>query len=284
MSSNQSATGKPIKLRYPSTCRTCGSQLAKGEPAIHFAKTRSVACVECAEAVLEPAQEHAARSSALESHAGASAQREYERRVQKRQDALTDRWGNRLGKTIAWIEDDKQSTKAWSTGARGEREVAEYLEKKLTGSACILLHDRKIPGTRANIDHLVVGPSGVTVLDAKNYKGKVRVERVGFGKKRRSILRVNGRDKTTLIAGVAKQMLAVQKALADHEPQRDVPVRGGLCWWNYEGLPMFGALAVDGIPVLSPRASYRLAGEDGPFGPGEIGAVAELLADWFPKA
>jgi hypothetical protein len=40
------------------------------------------------------------------------------------------------------------------------------------------LHDRRIPGTRANIDHIAVGPRGVFVIDAKKYTGgpSLRVE------------------------------------------------------------------------------------------------------------
>ena len=37
----------------------------------------------------------------------------------------------------------------------------------------IALHDRLIPGTRGNIDHIFVSPTGVWVVDAKAYKGKV---------------------------------------------------------------------------------------------------------------
>jgi hypothetical protein len=36
----------------------------------------------------------------------------------------------------------------------------------------VLLHDRRIPGTRANIDHLAVTPTGVYVIDTKKYQGR----------------------------------------------------------------------------------------------------------------
>ena len=41
------------------------------------------------------------------------------------------------------------------------------------------LHDRRVPGTRGNIDHIVVGPAGVFVIDAKNYQGKIEVRNRG---------------------------------------------------------------------------------------------------------
>jgi hypothetical protein len=38
-----------------------------------------------------------------------------------------------------------------------------------------VLHDLPIPGSKANIDHVVVTPSGITVIDSKNYSGRVSV-------------------------------------------------------------------------------------------------------------
>ncbi|WP_249934607.1 nuclease-related domain-containing protein [Microbacterium ulmi] len=39
------------------------------------------------------------------------------------------------------------------------------------------MHDRRIRGTRANIDHIVIGPPGVWVIDAKRW---VSVPRCGL--------------------------------------------------------------------------------------------------------
>ncbi len=36
-----------------------------------------------------------------------------------------------------------------------------------------VLHDRRIPGSKANIDHIVVGPAGVFAIDTKRYTGKI---------------------------------------------------------------------------------------------------------------
>ncbi len=57
-----------------------------------------------------------------------------------------------------------------------------------------------MPGSRANIDHLAVAPSGVYVIDAKRYKGKIEVRRPLFGK---SKLLIASRDKTKLLDGLA---------------------------------------------------------------------------------
>jgi hypothetical protein len=61
-------------------------------------------------------------------------------------------------------------------GAIAEERTAWLLDELATyGFRC--LHDRVWPGTRsANIDHVVVGPSGVFVVDTKNWSGDVRID------------------------------------------------------------------------------------------------------------
>jgi hypothetical protein len=36
-----------------------------------------------------------------------------------------------------------------------------------------VLHDIMLPGARGNIDHVVIAPSGVTVIETKNYTGAI---------------------------------------------------------------------------------------------------------------
>jgi hypothetical protein len=62
----------------------------------------------------------------------------------------------------------------WRRGAEGERRTAQLLAP-LRNLGWIVLHDRRIPGSTANVDHLVVGPSGVWVVDSKLWRGRVKV-------------------------------------------------------------------------------------------------------------
>lgn len=41
----------------------------------------------------------------------------------------------------------------------------------------VVLHDRRQPGSRGNIDHLVVGPSGIWVVDSKARRAPLQVRR-----------------------------------------------------------------------------------------------------------
>src|SRR4029077_12190747 len=93
---------------------------------------------------------------------------------------------------------------AWAYGAQGERALGGLLNR-LRDDGMSVLHDRRIPSSRANIDHIVVGPAGVFVVDAKNYKGRVeRRARGGFFSTDYRLF-VGGRDNTALIAGMTKR-------------------------------------------------------------------------------
>ncbi len=61
----------------------------------------------------------------------------------------------------------------WRLGAAGERATAALLDR-LPTRAWAVLHDRQVPGSRANLDHLIIGPSGVWVLDTKTTRARVR--------------------------------------------------------------------------------------------------------------
>jgi Nuclease-related domain len=63
---------------------------------------------------------------------------------------------------------------AWRRGAEGERRTARLLDR-LARDGYVVFHDLAVPGTTsANVDHLVIGPSGVFVIDSKQWSGSVR--------------------------------------------------------------------------------------------------------------
>jgi Nuclease-related domain len=62
---------------------------------------------------------------------------------------------------------------AWRHGAAGERRTARLLDR-LTRDDYVVFHDLAVPGSPANVDHLVVGPTGVFVIDSKQWTGSVQ--------------------------------------------------------------------------------------------------------------
>jgi hypothetical protein len=68
--------------------------------------------------------------------------------------------------------------RAWRRGAAGERRTAQLLDP-LERHGWAILHDLAVPGSRANLDHLVIGPGGVFVIDSKQYRGRLQFDPSG---------------------------------------------------------------------------------------------------------
>ena len=67
---------------------------------------------------------------------------------------------------------------AWRRGAAGERRTARLLDP-LERHGWLVLHDLALPGSRANLDHLAIGPGGVFVIDSKQYGGRLQLDPSG---------------------------------------------------------------------------------------------------------
>ncbi|MDE0547442.1 nuclease-related domain-containing protein [Microbacterium sp. C7(2022)] len=259
---------KRMRLRYAGTCRLCGRAHAAGADAIYERSLKSIRCVEC----------EAPAGEVGDGIAGASARREYERRKDAREQRIRSDHP-KLGGLILALSEDPQSTRAWEAGAVGE----ELLAKRLADlpDAFRVMHDRRIPRTKANIDHIVVGPSGVWVIDAKRYKNKrpeLRVEG-GILRPRVESLRIGGRDGTKLVDGVRAQVDRVRDALADDVP----PVMGALCFLEADWPLVGGSFVVDAIHVVRPRLLIKRMME-APAVALDVEAAASRLARAFPPA
>jgi hypothetical protein len=130
-------------------------------------------------------------------------------------------------------------TRAWRRGAIGERRTARLLAR-LERHGWAVLHDLAVPGSRANIDHLVIGPGGVFVIDSKLYSGKLHLAPGGslwHGRYPMApVLRA-----VRFEADQAAQALAIPGV----EVVPLVAVHGTQVPW--------GKLVADGVPVVSAR-------------------------------
>ncbi len=76
------------------------------------------------------------------------------------------------GAAVALVAWPRQDPDRWARGAAGELATAALLAR-LSSRRWTVLHDLAVPGSRANIDHLVIGPTGVWVVDTKTFRGRV---------------------------------------------------------------------------------------------------------------
>lgn len=300
-----------MRLRYAGTCVRCGAALAAGTTADYDAASKTVACVECPprrapsdEAVdpgvppLETVGPHAVglapatpasvegpagpspRLDVVDGQGGASAGEEFQRRHDARQERVKTNHP-RIGGFLLAVFEDPQSTQAWSVGAEGERKLSEMLAS-VAGESLRVLNDRRIPRTQANIDHLVVCPSGVLVVDAKRYRNarpELRVEG-GLFRPRSELLYVGGRDRTALVDGMRKQVALVGAALAD---QPEVPVQGVLCFVDADWPVFGGSFTTNAVAVLWPKKLKALLTRPGRFGPEHIADLQWRLHESFPR-
>jgi hypothetical protein len=159
-------------------------------------------------------------------------------------------------------------------GAHGELEFGNALNEaaKIRGGCCVL-HSLVLKGKRADIDHVVIGPAGVTAIDSKTWSRRVWAGRVGLGRGRRAYPKE--------IDGVSRQINRVHSRLAK-AGYDNVPVEGLICLVNRnDGIPAAGLTEIRGIKVGHPDAVMHHALRDGRFDTPTVDIVARILEEEF---
>jgi len=283
------------RVKYDGPCARCGTLLRKGTPAVWDRPTKTMHCVACPAEELAAAELPLAELEAMAPSppaptepntvaldtgiAGGSARHEYERRRDKRQDEVKGRWGNRLGGLILALNNEPQSTRAWAIGARGEEKLAKALAKV---EGVRFLHDRRVPGTKGNIDHLVIGPTAVFVVDAKNYLGTVDiVDKGGFFRTDKRLY-VGRRDCSHLAIGMTWQVEAVAKALHGAGVEPVPPIKPVLCFIDSDWPLLFPPDSFAGVRLESTQSIRRLVTAKGDLDPERIDELTALLAEGLP--
>lgn len=134
----------------------------------------------------------------------------------------------------------------WEQGAVGEEWTAQVLDE-LPDDSWVVLHDVPWPGRpKANIDHVAVGPTGIYVIDTKNWSGHVRV--------RGGQLLQNGRRRTSTVESASRA--AADVATLPGLPR--VPVRAVLCFHAGSG----GAVPEEPEAVTGPAGDVIVCGGD----------------------
>ena len=234
---------------------------------------RTMHCVTCP----SPVDAAPAESPIDRGVAGASARREYERRHANRDTDTRARWGDRLGGVILAVTTEPQSTRAWVIGAAGEEKLARALEG-IEGLQ--VLHDRRVPGTKGNVDHILIAPAGVFVVDAKQYHGRIDPEpRLVPPAGHR--LYVGGRDRSALADGLDGRS---RRSFRHCVPRVSIhlPTTPVLCFidgdWPLIGRPTsFRGVRLEGISSIR-KLLVPIRGLD----PSEINRLTRILASALP--
>jgi hypothetical protein len=174
---------------------------------------------------------------------------------------------------VGWVLRFRLSreARAWRRGAIGERRTARRLGRLERDGWCVL-HDLAVPGSRANVDHLAIGPGGVFVVDSKLYTGRLQLGADGSLWHGRHPLAPALRA-ARFEADQAAQTLAAPGI----QVVPLVAVHGAQVPW--------GKLVVDSVPVVSAR---RLPGMlrhlPATLGPERVAALADAARVCFRAA
>lgn len=84
------------------------------------------------------------------------------------------------GNSIA-AEKMRIGKEARAKGLIGEEGIGARLEELADEFGLVVLHDLSMPGTKANIDHILIQKKAVFVIDAKNYEGRINIKKDSKG-------------------------------------------------------------------------------------------------------
>jgi len=164
--------------------------------------------------------------------------------------------------------------------------VADRLSEPESAEAIVVLHDRRVPGTRGNVDHVVIGPAGVYVVDTKRYLKK-KIEARSSG----TVLRpepdrlfVGGRNQTKLVEAMGWQVAAVQGIVDELGAEHQVAVMPVLCFVDGEWELFSGPFRIGEVHVTGPRALVKHVTRPGGLNLYERRALGHHLAARLPEA
>lgn len=238
-------------LRYGGTCDSCGSSIAKREVGWHDAVAKKVRCTECG-----PATTGSESASVTTNTAGK----------------------NPVGGSAALRMARARRDPKWTKGAAGEYFMNLSLHNHVKGDS-VILTDREVPGTKSNIDHVVVASSGVWIVDSKIWKGKIEYKApsmMGFTKK----LYVDGKDRTSAVEAIFNQVIPVAQLLSDIS----IPIHPALVFidgeWSHSSAARILANRPYqhlGVWISWPKSIWEKINEPGPLGVETVKRIGSQL-------
>ena len=243
------------RLRYGGKCITCGAQIPKGGNGWHDPSASKVACVDCplvgaAKQPIEPMRT------------------------------------NPTGGTSALAVGQSRRDPRWVTGAAGEYLMAKSLHEGLDDPA-VILNDRSVPRSNANIDHVVVAPSGVWIIDSKLWKGLIRVKSAGGLLNTAQKLMIGDRDESARVEKIYSQVIPVANVLADPS----IPIHPALVFVDGNWGAGVTVRAVQnrpyemlGVLIAWPKAIIAKINESGPLSSEAVVTIARKLDAALPPA
>jgi hypothetical protein len=149
-------------------------------------------------------------------------------------------------------------------------DAGSRLQHYLRGTDAVVLHQRRLPGKLRKINHIVVGPAGITVVDSRHY----RCQKARF---KGGQLCVGKRDRTNLVDRVLDQAAALRDLLGG-TPYAGVNVEAALALGNVRGEPVVTTWDGRSLIVWGTGVIAEAASRPGPLSTDEVNGLASYLA------
>lgn len=248
---SQSMTWESKPLRWGGTCDSCGATIEKHEVGWHDATLKKVRCNSCG-----PVPD---AGLTVEPEAPATQ-------------------ADPVGGSAALREARSRRDPKWTKGAAGEYLMDLSLHKHVNEGA-VILTDRQVPGTKSNIDHIVVAPSGVWIIDAKVWRGKIEYKSTSiFGLDSR--LFVGGKDRTSAVEAIFNLVIPVAQVIGD----KSVPINPALVfidgdWSNASTARIATSRPYQHLTVWIswPKAIWKKINEPGPLDADTVKRIGDHL-------
>ena len=257
-------------FRYSTACATCGCALPPGSRGVWDSENRRATCENC----------HITAQSYDRGTPGASATRQWQLRHERHEQRVREKH-KLLAPLVLRFGAEPQHAANWRKGAKAEVLIGSNLED-LYADGMGVLHDRRIPGTKYNVDHLVVSSAGVFVINTKHYSGLVEQRKTARGNLR---LYVRNYNQTRLLDRIRWQASQVQSVLTD-DRWIGVPMIPTLLFIGTDNFPrrQKHPLQFDDVYVLWGKALGKLVRQLGPLNPAEVSELERVLALRLPSA
>ena len=166
-----------------------------------------------------------------------------------------------VGRVMKLLADEPSSMTVAAKGVESERRLTRLLDTELVDA--VTLHDRKVPATRGSLDHLVVAPSGIWLIDAMRDAGEVECRSTGTFGSGEPRLFVDGRNQTRWVHAMGWHVAAVRAQL-DTIGFGEVPVHPVVCFTSSRWARGASPFDVHGVLVTWPSALVETIGAPGP--------------------
>jgi hypothetical protein len=187
-------------LRFGGVCRQCGVEIAKGQTGWHDAELKAVRCTQCGPGAEAP--------------------------VAETLETPSEGFVDPVGGSSALRDGRARRSASFKKGAVGEYLADRYFHENLPVGTPIL-NDRRIPGTTSNVDHIVVVPSGVWVIDSKLWQGRIECKPLKLTSLDFHLL-VKGKDRTREVEKFYELVIPVAQIVGD----KSVPIEAAFCFIN----------------------------------------------------